>query len=196
MFQRKKSAFTPLLVILFIISATAGVSFAEKPTVLAPCTQCHQPEKDLIRGTMVSVTEKFKTINVQVGQKLVWIISYGDDLKVTGADKLSAIPKEKEIAVRFTGDEKTPHAVSLTVKPPAKIPAEKLVNTEDVQKLIVNAPEKGNYVLIDSRPKPRYSEGHILHAVNMPADKFEELKDKILSKEKDRLIVFYCAGVF
>jgi hypothetical protein len=52
---------------------------------------------------LVSVTERFKTINVQVGQKLVCIITYGDDLKITGADKLSAIPKDKEIGVRFTG---------------------------------------------------------------------------------------------
>ena len=35
--------------------------------------------------------------------ELVWIITYGDDLKITGADKLSAIPKDKEIGVRFTG---------------------------------------------------------------------------------------------
>lgn len=147
-----------------ILLGNAGMSFAEKPTVLAPCKQCHQPEKDLVMGTLVSVSEKFKTINVQVGQKLVWIISYGEDLKITGADKLLSIAKDKEIGIRFTGDEKKPYAVSLTVKPPAKVATEKLVSPEEMKKLVDMGPEKGGYLLVDSRPKPRFNEGHILHA--------------------------------
>ncbi|MDP2156442.1 MAG: hypothetical protein Q8K68_01880, partial [Nitrospirota bacterium] len=108
-------------VLAVVLLGTSGLSFAEKPTVLAPCKQCHQPEKDVVKGTLVSVSEKFKTINVQVGQKLVWIINYGEDLKIIGADKLLSISKDKEIGIKFTGDEKKPYAVSLTVKPPAKV---------------------------------------------------------------------------
>jgi hypothetical protein len=29
----------------------------------------------------------------------------------------------------------------------------------------------------------------------MPLDKFDALKDKILPKEKDKLVLFYCGGV-
>jgi len=179
----------------FVLIASAGSSFAEKPTVLKPCVQCHQAEKDLVRGTLVSVTEKFRTINVQVGQKLVWIITYGDDLKITGADKLSAIPRDKEIGVRFTGDEKKPYAVSLTVKPPARVAPEKLVSLEEMTNLVAEGPEKGNYLLVDSRPKPRYLEGHIPGAVSQPNDKFDELKDTVLPAAKDKLIIYYCGGV-
>jgi hypothetical protein len=178
-----------------VLLGTAGLSFAEKPTVLAPCKQCHQPEKDLVRGTLVSVSEKFKTINVQVGQKLVWIINYDEDLKITGADKLLSISKDKEIGIRFTGDEKKPYAVSLTVKPPAKVAPDKLVTAEEMSRLVGMGTEKGGYLLVDSRPKPRFNESHIPHAVSLDNTKFDELKDKILPKEKDKLIIFYCGGV-
>jgi len=195
MINRRLSVLMAVSVLAMVLIASAGTSCAEKPTVLKPCVQCHQPEKDLVRGTLVSVTEKFKTINVQVGQKLVWIITYGDDLKIAGADKLSAIPKDKEIGVRFTGDEKKPYAVSLTVKPPAKVAPEKLVSLEEMIKLVAEGPEKGNYLLVDSRPKPRYLEGHIPGAVSQPNDKFDELKDNVLPSAKDKLIIFYCGGV-
>jgi hypothetical protein len=178
-----------------VLISSAGLAFAEKPTVLAPCNQCHKPEKDLVRGTLVAVTEKFKTINVQVGGKLVWVITYGDDLKITGADKLSSIPKDKEIGIKFTGDEKKPYAVSLTVKPPATVAPEKLVSLEEMTKLATMGPEEGKYLLIDSRPMPRFNEGHIPFAVSLPNDKFDQLKDNILPKEKDKLLIFYCGGV-
>ena len=195
MVNRRLSVLMAVTMLALMFIASARTSFAEKPTVLKPCVQCHQPEKDLVRGTLVSVTEKFKTINVQVGQKLVWIITYGDDLKITGAENLSAISKDEEIGVRFTGDEKKPHAVSLTVKPPAKVAPEKLVSLEEMIKLVAEGPEKGNYLLVDSRPKPRYLEGHIPGAVSQSNDKFEELKDSVLPAEKDKLIIFYCGGV-
>jgi hypothetical protein len=193
--SRKFLFFPVVTALVLIIIGPLGLSYAEKPTVQAPCSQCHQPEKDLVRGTLVSVTEKFKTINVQVGPKLVWVITYGDDLKLTGADRLASVPKDKEVGIRITGDEKKPYAVGLTVKPPAKVAPEKLVSVEELQKLVTEGPEKGNYLLIDSRPKPRYLEGHIPTAVSLQSDKFDELKDKILPKEKDKLIIFYCGGV-
>jgi hypothetical protein len=193
-----RKQFTTLLAafsLATVLFCTGAMASAARPTILAPCNQCHQPEADMVRGTLVSVSEKFKNISVQVGAKLVWVISYGDDLKITGADKLAAIPKDKEIGIKFTGDEKKPHAVSLTVKPPAKIAPEKLVSTEEMAKLSAMGTEKGGYVLIDSRPKPRYNEGHIPYAVSLDNAKFDELKDGVLPREKDTLLIFYCGGV-
>lgn len=195
MIIKRLRLFVVISAMAMFFAGTAGLSFAEKPTVLAPCKQCHQPEKDLVRGTLVSVSGKFKTINVQVGQKLVWIINYGDDLKIAGADKLLSISKDKEIGIRFTGDEKKPYAVNLTVKPPAKVAPEKLVTSDEMSKLVSMGPEKGGYLLVDSRPKPRFNENHMPHAISLDNTKFDELKDKTLPKEKDKLIIFYCGGV-
>lgn len=182
------------VVIALSVIGFPGLSDAGKPTIAPLCKQCHQPADDVVRGSLVSVSEKFKTIQVAVGN-VVWVINYGDDIKLSGAEKLAGIQKDKEVGVRFSGTEKNPLAVSLSVKPPAKVAEEKLVSVEEMVKLTNIGPSKGNYVLIDSRPVPRYNEGHIPHAVSMPLDKFDDLRDKLLPKEKDTLIVFYCGGV-
>jgi len=182
------------LAIITTVTLTIGMSHAAKPTVGPSCKQCHPAQDNVIRGTFVSVTENFKTVQVAVGS-LVWVIKYGDDLKLTGIDKLAALPKEKEIAITYTGDEKTPYAVSLSVKPPAQIPEEKQIRIDQMQKLVEMGPEKGNYLLFDSRPAPRYNEGHIPHAISFAQPSFDKLKDKLLPKEKDKLLIFYCGGV-
>ncbi len=194
MLKKKFRFLSVLLSFALMFIGLAQTVDAAKPTTGAACKQCHQPADDTVRGTFVSASEKFRTIQVAVGS-LVWVIKYGDDLKLTGAAKLSDIPKDKEVGVRFTGGEKTPYAASLAVKPPAKVAPDKLVSLAEMTKLIEMGPEKGNYVLIDSRPPARYREGHLLYAVNLPLDKFDANKDKVLPKEKNKLLIFYCGGM-
>lgn len=186
------------LVVLAMITVmgmgTYEPSYAGKPTIAAPCKQCHQPADDVVRGTMVAVSDKFKTIQVAAG-KVVWVIKYGDDLKLQGVTKLADIPKEKEIGVSFKGDEKNPYAVSLSMKPAAKVAPEKLVTLEEMTRLVGLGPEKGNFLLFDSRPAPKCIEGQIPYTISLPFDKFDALKDKLLPKEKDKLLIFYCGGV-
>lgn len=183
-----------LFVVLAVCIGIAAPSYAAKPTTAAACKQCHQPADNVVRGNFFGISENFRTVQVSVGS-LIWVIKYGDDLKLTGADKLGSLTKEKEIAITFTGGEKTPYAVGLSVKQPAKVPAEKLVSAEELSKLLAVGPEKGKFVLIDSRPAARYAEGHILYAVSMPQPSFDAMKDKVLPKEKDTLLIFYCGGV-
>jgi len=183
-----------LAMITVMVMGTYEPSHAGKPTIASPCKQCHQPAGDMVRGTMVAVSDKFKTIQVAAGN-VVWVIKYGDDLKLQGVTKLADIPKEKEIGVRFTGDEKNPYAASLSVKPAAKVPPEKMISLEEMSKLIALGPEKGNFLLFDSRPAPKCVEGQIPYTTSLPFDKFDTLKDKLLPKEKDKLLIFYCGGV-
>jgi len=191
---RKTSIFVLFLMAVAMVIVTSQLTYAGKPTIGAPCKQCHQPADDMVRGTLVGVSEKFKTIQVAAGS-VVWVMKYGDDIKLTGAAKLTDIPKDKEIGIRFAGNEKAPFAVSLSVKPVAKVPPEKLVSLEEMSRLVAMGPEKGNYLLFDSRPAPKCIEGQIPYAVSLPNDKFDALKDKLLPKEKDKLIIFYCGGV-
>lgn len=194
MHQRRISVFFAALVTAVFVVTAAGQAFAAKPTVGGTCKQCHQPQADVVRGTLVGVSEQFKTVQVAVGS-LVWVVKFGDDTTLKGAEKLAAIPKEKEVGITFKGDEKNPYAVSVSIKPPAKIAPEKLAKVEDVRKLVAAGPDKGNYLLVDSRPKPRFLEGHIPTAVSLPNDKFDQMKDAVLPKDKDRLVIFYCGGV-
>ena len=192
--QQKITSLSAFLLAAVMLIASAGQAVAAKPTVGGTCKQCHQPQANVVRGTLVGISNQFKTIQVAVGS-LVWVVKFGDDLVVTGAERLEAIPKDKEIGVSFKGDEKNPYAVSVSVKPPAKIPPEKLARVEDVRKLVAMGPEKGNFVLVDSRPRPRYLEGHIPFAVSLPNDKFDRMKDAVLPKDEGKPVIFYCAGV-
>lgn len=192
----RKTRKVPIMLFAFVlaIALSAGPAFAQKPTVAAPCVQCHQAAPDVVRGSLVSVSEKFGTVQLAVG-KLVWVVKYDQNTKLAGATALKDIPKDKEISVSFTGTEKEPYAVSVAVKPPAKLPPEKLLSTKEVADLIALGPEKGGYVLLDSRPLPRYIEGHLPTALPMPLSEFDKLKEKLLPADKAKLVVFYCAGV-
>ena len=64
----------------------------------------------------------------------------------------------------------------------------------DVAKLVTQGPDRGNYTLIDSRPLPRFQEGAIPTAINLPYPAFDKLVDR-LPADKAKLVVFYCSGV-
>lgn len=173
--------------------AGAELSMAAKPTILKDCTVCHDGQPGVVRGKLVSQSSKFGTIQVTVGS-LVWIMKYNENTKVVGAESLSAIPKDKEIAVTFTGDEKSPMATLVSAKPEFKIPDNQLMSFEQVRDLVRMGPEKGKYVLIDSRPPKGYAKGHIPWAVNIPFPAIKEKGEAVLPKDKAQMVIFYCQG--
>ena len=55
-------------------------------------------------------------------------------------------------------------------------------------------PQPKGVMIIDSRPyKPKYANGHIPTAVNIPDSQFDKLKGK-LPEDKAALLIFYCGG--
>ncbi|OGA17696.1 MAG: rhodanese [Betaproteobacteria bacterium RIFCSPLOWO2_02_FULL_66_14] len=58
----------------------------------------------------------------------------------------------------------------------------------------VDIPAKKGVMLIDARPAGRkFNPGHIHGAINIPDDKFEQMKDQ-LPQDKNTLLIFYCEG--
>lgn len=177
----------------------AGPAEAGKPNIMESCKICHQAADGVIRGKMVSVAGEFKSLNVTIGP-LVWIVKYGDDLKVkegekiSGAEALKTIPRDREIAVTFTGDEKAPLAVQVAVKQPYKVAADKIIAVDKMQELVALGPEAGKFTLLDSRPGPVYAEGFIPGAVSLPYAAFKEKAAALLPADKGALVVFYCGG--
>jgi len=84
-------------------------------------------------------------------------------------------------------------ATVLAVKPPVSLATEETVSLAEVERLVALGPEKGNYFLVDCRPAPRFQEGNIPTAVNLPFPAFDKLVDK-LPAEKGALIIYYCSG--
>lgn len=175
-----------------------GTALAGRPNIMESCKVCHkEAPAQTVRGKLVSVSEAFKSINVNVGP-VVWIVKYEDTLKVkegqklSGPEALKTIKKDHEIFVTYTGDESKAVATQLAVKQPFKVPAEQMVTLEEMKKLVAQGP--GGYTLIDSRPPAMYAEGHIPGAKPLPYPKFAELAPKVLPADKSAPVIFYCAG--
>ena len=183
----------------FGLLLAAGSAEAAKPNIMESCKVCHTAVDGVVRGKLVSVSPEFKSVSITVGP-LVWIVKYGDDLKVqegdkfSGAETLKTIPRDREIAITFTGTEASPVATQLAVKQPYKVPAEKLATLEQVQELVQKTPEEGKYLIVDSRPGPMFAEGRIPGAISLPFAVFKEKAASVLPADKGTLVVFYCAG--
>lgn len=160
-----------------------------KPQILAPCKQCHAPDAKLLRGTLGNLSQKAEIFSINAGA--IWNIKFDDSTKLIGWNaQIGKIPRDKEIAVTFVQKGNELYARSISVKPPARIPPEKLVNVEQVAEHV----EKSDAVIIDSRPAARFIEGSIPGAINIYDAEFDKNIDK-LPKDKDKLLIFYCAGV-
>jgi rhodanese-related sulfurtransferase len=119
------------------------------------------------------------------------VLDAGDAKKV---EHLREVKKGHEARIEFVEKDGVKTATLISFKGPIKIAQEKLVFYPAVQKLVAAGPEKGAYTLIDSRPLPRFQEGTIPTAINLPYPAFDKFLDR-LPKEKDRLVVFFCQGI-
>ena len=181
--------------------AAAPAAPPTKPTVAKVCANCHQPQPGTIRGKFDSVAYKTKSIQVKIDEATE-ILRFDDKLKIENVQApvdspdqpLRSLKKGKEVRIVYTEIDGKKFATLISAKTPIKVAPEKQVKTEDVEKLVAQGPEKGKYMLIDARPLPRFQEGWIPTAVNIPFPAFEKMKDK-LPADKTMLIVYYCAGV-
>ncbi|MFN3740241.1 MAG: rhodanese-like domain-containing protein [Thermodesulfovibrionales bacterium] len=190
--MKRISLFLMLLIPGFLMISPV-FSQSEKPKIAPICKQCHTPSEKILRGTFMNVSQKAEAIQMQVGS-VIWIVNYDDNTKLIGAEKINKIPKEKEIAVEIEERNGQLYARSVSVKPPAKVPEEKLLHVDELAKLIEAGPDKARFFLVDSRPVPRYHEGHIPYAVSIYDAEFEKHIEK-LPKDKNMLLIFYCGGV-
>ena len=185
------------------VSFAADTGVTARPTIAKNCTSCHKAEPGTVRGQFDLVTFKAKAIQVKIDDSVELFQFDEDEIKVvngagkTGDGELlkdNLVKKGHEIKVEYTEKNGVKTAVKLIEKPPVKVSAEMLIQTADIEKLVAQKPEQRNYFLFDSRPLPRYQEGFIPTAVNLPFPAFDKLAEKLLPKDKNALIIFYCAG--
>lgn len=173
-----------------------------KPTIAKICSNCHQPQPGSLRGIFDSVAYKTQSIQIKIDDATEILKFDKQAVKVLNvqpdpgnpAEPLRQIKKGKEVRVEYTEKDGKKFATLVVSKPPIKVAPEKLLTTADVEKLVAQGPEKGKYLLIDARPAPKFMEGAIPTAINIPFPAFEKMADK-LPKDKTALIVYYCAGM-
>jgi len=179
-----------LVVALGLLAFSSAIAMAQapKPKILKPCNQCHAPDEKLLRGTLGGISEKAETFSINAGA--IWTVKFDDKTKLVGwAQPVGKLPKEKEIAVTYVNKNGETYAQSISVKQPARLPAEKVASTD----FVADRVEKGDALIVDSRPAMRFYEGAIPGAINIFDAEFDKHIDK-LPKDKNKMIVFYCAG--
>lgn len=176
---------------------------AARPTIAKICINCHKAEPGALQGNFDSVAFKAKTIQIKIDDATELLKFDEDEIKVINGQgktgdgdflKDNKIKKGHEIKVEYVEKDGVKTAVRLIEKPPVKVSEEMLMKTAEIEKLVAQGPVKGKYFLFDSRPLPRFQEGSIPTAVNLPFPSFDKLAEKLLPKDKNALIVFYCAG--
>ncbi|MDG4476257.1 rhodanese-like domain-containing protein [Thiovibrio frasassiensis] len=169
----------------------SGPSLTGPPAFAAdPAPQAAQKTNSLA-GKVSGKSNKAKTISIEVKGKTEFL-KFDD--KTTGLEHAD----EGEAAViqfEMRGDEK----YATTIKPKlASLPeGVKEMKSDEVAKLIAMGPDEGKYVLIDSRPAPRYHEGHLPTAISIPDNVMSETGAAYLpgdAKLKDLQLIFYCGG--
>ncbi len=206
------TVFSSLLTIGLLTTAPLSASAEEKaaspapppakPTVAKICSNCHNPEKGSLRGNFDSVSYKTQSIQMKIDDATEILRFDANTLRVINvqpdpanpSEPLRAIKKGKEVRIEYAEKDGRKFATTVVSKPPLKVAPEKLMMTADVEKLVAFGPDKGNYVLVDCRPAPRFMEGAIPTAINIPYPAFEKNIDK-LPKDKNKLIIYYCSGV-
>lgn len=179
--------------LIIIISNVGNWAFAEKPRIMKACANCHKEERRTVRGKLVNHSPKFSSVQVNVGP-LVWIIKYDENTKLVGTDSLNTVKKGKEMSVVFTGDESSPFATQISIKKPFKLPDEKLISVDEMKELVSRGTDKGEYLLVDSRPPGAYNSGHLPGAVSIPFPKLNKMKANVLPADKNSRVIFYCGG--
>ena len=173
---------------------------ATKPSMVPVCGTCHKPAEGNLRGYLDSVTVKSSALQLNLGGPVEIVKFDPKTLKVIDgrdtkqADYLPKVKKGHEVRIEFVEKDGVKTATLVSLKGPIQIAPEKLVAYPAVERLVALGPEKGNYTLIDSRPLPRFQEGTIPTAINLPFPAFDKFVNR-LPQAKDQLVVFFCQGL-
>jgi rhodanese-related sulfurtransferase len=162
----------------------------------ASCLKCHKydQEPNLLAGRVVDVAMKAKAIQLQIGKDME-VIYFDDSTALKNAEEFKTIPKQEAVKIVYFKKDGKNFAKVVEVKKGLDIPKDQLASEADVAALVAQGPEKGKYVLYDSRPADMYNQGHVPTAVSMPFFAFDSLAEKLLPKDKEVLQVYYCAGL-
>ena len=159
------------------------------------CLKCHgefKEMKNVVAGDFASLSNKAKSIQVDLGDENQ-IVKFTPTTEVVNAEGIKALKKPIPVLIAYEKQGVDLVATRITAKPVIQVPEENLADVKEIERLVALGPEKGGYMLIDSRPPIRYDEGHIPTAISIPFGAMPEKMDR-LPEDKGRLLVFYCEG--
>lgn len=162
----------------------------QAPAILKSCALlgCHSAAPSELRGNVVSVSLKAGLLQIDTGK--VWDVKFDENTKVVNWNQpLNKLSRGAPIKVVYTQKGPELYATLISVKPPLSVPQEKIVLLDEMKKIW----EEKSALIVDARPAPKYFEGHIPGAINIPFAEMDKHLDK-LPQDKNALIVTYCEG--
>lgn len=183
---------------VFAVWSFAGIAAASEALPSKSdesCLKCHTYDKDAdtLAGKLADVSMKAKTIQLQIGKEME-IVYFDDATALKNAPAMNEIPKTESVKIVYHKKDGKNFAKEVEVKKGLKVPDDKLVSVEEMAKLVALGPEKGKYVLLDSRPAEGYNAGHIPTSISLPLPAFDQMAEKVLPKDKEALQIYYCIG--
>ena len=180
--------------------ALSAADAPPKPAAAKICTTCHTTDANQLRGYFDTLVTLNNSLQLRLDDRTEVLRYDKATLKVLSPEPgatteatLKGIAKGHEVRLEYTEKDGVKTATLVAVKPPVKLAAHETATLEDIQKLVALGSEKGKYFLYDSRPAPRFMEGAIPTAVNLPFPAFDKNIDK-LPADKAALVIFYCSG--
>jgi len=194
---------TPWVVTAVLAALAAGPVAAQAPAPKATspkmCLNCHQPKAGSILGYFDNVAFKSTSIQLAIDDAKEIVRFDPKTLKVTDADvkkpaeALRETRKGHETRIAYVEKDGQKWATEVILKGPVKVAKEDLVDFAFIRKQ-VEKPD-ANVVLIDSRPLPRFQQGTIPGAINIPYTAWDKVAAKLLPADKSKQLVFFCQGV-
>lgn len=183
-----------------LAAAYAPLALAgEAPVIAQVCTGCHLGEPGSVRGTFDAVAFSSMSIQVRVDDAVEVFRFDPRALEVMQGthagrpDLLRSVRKANELRVSFVERDGVKYATRVSLMPPVNVPADQVIGTPALERLVAAGPVKGRYTLIDSRPASRFQEGYIPTARSLPFPSLERLA-ATLPRDRRRLLVFYGTG--
>ncbi len=146
-------------------------------------------DANVFKGPIVGRSNKAKTISITVGKgdaAKTMMLRFDDNTE--GLD----FAKKGEAAI-ITWEQRGDDKFATVVEPKlAKLPEG--VTEIEVDELFKLLQDHAPLTLVDARPEMRYNQGHLPGSINIPVPMLKEQKAKVLPKDKNKLLIFYCGG--
>jgi rhodanese-related sulfurtransferase len=194
---------TPWVVTAVLAAMAVGPVAAQAPAPKATspkvCMNCHQPKAGSILGYFDNVAFKSTSIQLAIDDAKEIVRFDPKTVKVTDGDvqkpaeALREARKGHETRIAYVEKDGQKWATEVILKGPVKVAKEDLVDFAFVRRQ-VEKPDP-NVVLIDSRPLPRFQQGTIPGAINIPYPAWDKVAAKLLPADKTKQLVFFCQGV-
>lgn len=147
-----------------------------------------------VAGPVRSLANKSKTVAVDQANKPTLIVRFDEKTAFVNAAGTKDILPGENVSIEYQREGEDNLATRITKVIP-KLPDGVSDLTIREMEALLSTGNKGDFLLVDARPAPKYAAGHLPGAVSIPLPSLEQQGAKLLPPQKDIRLIIYCGGV-